>query len=334
MVAGADIYEVCKNGDDYIEAEFAKVYNKKVNGRVVNKGVAFPTSVSPNHFAGHIAPFDEKDSWKLEAGDVVKIDMGGHIDGYAVMVAHTVLIPGGEDDERKHKTIMAAWTAQQAAMRCVQVGKSSLDVSKYMNLAAEEYGCNMIQGVLSHQMKQHIVAGNNCILSKESPNEKVEEYIFQENDVFCIDVLVSSGEGKTRETEQKCTIYKRDPEVNYTLRTPKARQFISEVARRYPSMPFCLRAIEDPLVANIGKTEALRHGLIDPYPVLREKEGEFVAHFKYTVLMLPSGSKKVTGINKLGQDFPTVEIQNEELKELLAISLNPKKAKKQAKAKA
>lgn len=31
----------------------------------------------------------------LEEGDMVKIDMGAHIDGYIAVVAHTVVVGGG-----------------------------------------------------------------------------------------------------------------------------------------------------------------------------------------------------------------------------------------------
>jgi len=33
----------------------------------------------------------------------------------------------------------------------------------------------------------------------------------------------------------------------------------------------------------------VNHGLLTPYPVLHEKPGDFIAHIKFTVLLLPSG---------------------------------------------
>jgi hypothetical protein len=35
---------------------------------------------------------------------------------------------------------------------------------------------------------------------------------------------------------------------------------------------------------------------MEPYPVYFEKEGEFVAEFKYTVLLMPNGTMKITGL--------------------------------------
>jgi methionine aminopeptidase len=34
----------------------------------------------------------------------------------------------------------------------------------------------------------------------------------------------------------------------------------------------------------------VNHGLLTPYPVLQEKPGDFIAHIKFTVLLLPSGN--------------------------------------------
>ncbi|XP_076371768.1 proliferation-associated protein 2G4-like [Tachypleus tridentatus] len=60
-------------------------------------------------------------------------------------------------------------------------------------------------------------------------------------------------------------------------------------------MPFTLRALEDEKKARMGVVECVNHKLIEPFTVLYEKEGELVAQFKFTVLLMPSGSHKITG---------------------------------------
>merc|ERR1712060_845462 len=144
---------------------------------------------------------------------------------------------------------------------------------------------------------------------------------FELNEVYCIDVLMSTGEGKGKEAELRHTVYKRQVDANYILKTQKARQFISEVNKRFPALPFSLRAIEDEQVARVGVSEAKRHELLDEYPVLKEKEREVVAQFKFTVLLLPGGTKKITGLplGKLEKQVKSqCAVQDEELKKLLA----------------
>merc|ERR1712048_387496 len=186
-------------------------------------------------------------------------------------------------------------------------------------------------GVLSHQLKKHVIDGSRVIIGCETPEEKVDEFEFEMNEVYSIDVVMSTGEGKGKETELRSTVYKRAVETSYNLKTQKARQFISEVNRRFPALPFTLRAIEDESVARIGVSEAKRHELLDEFPVLKEKPDEFVAQFKFTVLLLPGGTKKITGLdfgNLKTSAVTSKEISDEGLKKLLATSANPKKAKK------
>merc|ERR1719213_885505 len=111
------------------------------------------------------------------------------------------------------------------------------------------------------------------------------------NEAYSIDVVVSSGEGKGRETEIRSTVFKRAVETNYVLKIQKARQFIHEVNKRFPTLPFTIRAWEDETIARVGVSEAKRHELLHEYPVTREREGEVLAQFKYTVLLLPGGTK-------------------------------------------
>merc|ERR1712039_936179 len=186
-----------------------------------------------------------------------------------------------------------------------------------------------VQGVLSHQLKKHVIDGNRVIIGAETPEERVDEFQFEGNEVYCMNILMSTGEGKSKESELRHTVYKRAVETSYNLKTQKARQFISEINRRFPALPFTLRAIEDEQVARVGVSEAKRHELLEEYPVLKEKPEEFTAQFKFTVLLLPGGTKKITGLAlNTAQVGSSLSVQNEELKKLLASSANPKKQKK------
>merc|ERR1712241_938564 len=215
--------------------------------------------------------------------------------------------------------IMAAWNAAEAALRLVQVRNTNTQVTDAFNRIAADFNCKPVQGVLSHQVKKHVIDGNRAIVGAPAEGEKFEEFEFEMNEVYCLDVVMSTGEGKPKESDFKCTVYKRAVEKTYNLKTQKARQFISEVNRRFPALPFTLRAIEDEQVARVGVVEAKRHELLDEYPVLKEKEGEVVAQFKFTLLLLPGGTKKITGL-PLGDLEKRVTsacvVQDEELKKL------------------
>lgn len=335
---GADIFELCKLGDDTIIEETGKVYNKRVKkddkdkeGKKVEKGIGFPTCVSVGEVAGHFSPL-KGESQVMKAGEVVKVDLGVQIDGFIAQAAHTIVVGGEEKvSDRRADVVRAAWTAAEAAVRMMQVGNKNSQVTEVMEKAAAEFKCSPVPGVLSHEVKRHVMDGQNCIISKESINDdqRVDEFTFEVNTAFTLDVMMSTGDGKCREKECRHTVYKRAQDQQYLLKTAKARQFIGEVNKRFPSLPFSLRNIEDEQCARVGVSEAKRHALLHEYPVLTERQGENIAQFKFTVLLLPGGTKKITGL-ALGQDAALVSehsVQDEALKKLLAQSIAPRKKK-------
>jgi curved DNA binding protein len=291
-IADADIYEICQKVDAFVEEQAGKLYNKGKNK--IDKGIAFPCCVTVNEFVGHFSPL-KPESTTLKNGDIAKIDLAVHIDGFVAAAAHTVLI--GEAvaaDDKRAKVVNSAWTAAEAILRCVQVGKTNAECTNVIRKCADEFGCNPVQGVLSHQTKKHIIDGTQAIINCENTDDKVDDFEFGLNEVYCLDLVMSSGEGKPKESELRTTVYKRALENNYVLKTQKARQFLAEVGKKFPTLPFSLRAFDE-TIGRVGVSEANRHELLHSYPILNEKPGEYVAHFKYTVLLLPGGTKKDYG---------------------------------------
>lgn len=134
--------------------------------------------------------------------------------------------------------------------------------------------------------------------------------------------------------DSKTTVYKKTAEV-YLLKLKASRTFFSIVEKSFGSMPFTLRAIEDEKNARLGVKECVNHKLLDPFTVLYEKDEEFVAQFKYTVLLLPNGTLKITGL-PFERDLYESEhsIVDDALNGLLHMAINPKTKKKNKKKKA
>lgn len=131
-----------------------------------------------------------------------------------------------------------------------------------------------------------MIDGNNAIIGKETPTQSVEDWTFVPGEVIGLDIYVSTGEGKPKLAEQRTTVFKREIQNTYNLKIQKSRALFSEISKRFPTLPFSLRAFEDQTGAKVGVRECIDHELIQAYPVLVEKEGEYVAHFKSTVIIL------------------------------------------------
>ncbi len=66
-----------------------------------------------------------------------------------------------------------------------------MQVSATLQQIAEAYGTSLVEGVLSHQLKQFVIDGNKCVLNKPTPDHRAEDGEFEENEVYGIDILVS-----------------------------------------------------------------------------------------------------------------------------------------------
>jgi len=331
LVAGKTVLEVCKFGDDLIVLQTAKYFKSKK----VEKGVAFPTCVSVNDVVCHNSPLESEEPVVLKAGDTVRVDLGVHMDGYIAQVAQTVVVKGEGDAAAVTgplaDAVVGAHTALEAAIRTVKPGAKNTDVTAVISKVAEAFGLNAVQGTLSHEIKRYVIDGSNVILQKEDTDNKADEFEFTVGDAFTLDVCLSSGEGKPKETGARTTVFKRAVDETYRLKMKSSRYVLNEVSKRFPTLPFTIRVLEDEKQARMGVVECVKHDLLHPYPVLCEKPEAHVGHFKATVLILPSGTVKITGASLPEGAFASDKTVPEDLAALLATGTGKKRRKKKKK---
>ncbi|KAK9127431.1 hypothetical protein Syun_016228 [Stephania yunnanensis] len=198
------------------------------------------------------------------------------------------------------------------------------NVTEAIQKVAAAYDCKIVEGVLSHQLKQFVIDGNKVVLSVSNPETRVDDAEFEENEVYAIDIVTSTGDGKPKLLDEKqTTVYKRAVDRNYHLKMKASRFIFSEISQKFPIMPFTARALEEKR-ARLGLVECVNHGLLQPYPVLHEKAGDLVAHIKFTVLLMPNGSDRITS-HGLQELQPTKTIEDPEIKSWLALGIKSKK---------
>lgn len=265
----------------------------------------------------------------LKDGDIVKIDLGVHIDGFIAVVGHTVIVGASKENKvtgRKADVIQAAYLASELAQRLVKAGNENFTVTDQIQKVAEAFQCKPVEGMLSHELKRNMIDGEKAIIQNPTDQQRRDhaKCEFSIYDVFAIDILMSTGNGQAKEKDTRTTIFKRT-ENTYNLKMKASRVFLNEVSNKYTSMPFTLRLFQDEKKAKMGLVECLKHGLVEPFSVFWEKEGEYVAQFKFTLLLMPNGGCRITE----GPFDPEVfqseySIQDEEIKALLATSTDEK----------
>ncbi|CAM9175858.1 unnamed protein product [Pylaiella littoralis] len=189
--------------------------------------------------------------------------------------------------------MLAAYYAAEVAAKTIKAGNTNTQVTEATKKVADAYGVKFVAGTQTEQITRYGIAGKTIALCSEG---KEKEVTFEANEVYGVNVLVSSGDGKVREQDLRTTVFKRNPNKSYQLKMKASRYVFNEVNNRFPSLPFSLRALEDEKQARLGVTECASHELLSSYPVMFAGRGSTVAHFRCTVLLLPSGTSKVTGV--------------------------------------
>lgn len=320
--------ELCEAGDALIVSEANKHFPKK---KQMLKGIAFPTCVSVNNVCGHFSPTQKDDKTVLAEGDLVKIDLGAHIDGYISTAAHTVIatdkpteVVGGKAAD----VVCAAYFASEAALHLLRAGGTNAQVTEILQKVATDFGVSVVEGVLSHNLRRYTLDGQKTILSKEAHDQHVELVKFEDFEAWTVDVMMSTGEGKPKLAETKSTVFKRVAGEKYNLKQASSREVLNFVQKNYETLAFNVRHVQGAIgpKALMGLKEMIDHNLLNEYPVLVEKNKELVAHFKFTVLITPTKTEK---LNQAPLPYVSSEkkVENADVNAAMAIPLVRKKEK-------
>lgn len=364
---GASATGLCYKGDEAVKLETEKLYSKKnKKNNKMKKGIAWPTCVSVNNIICHYSPVkaETTDDIILKKDDLVKIEIGSHVDGFPAFVAHTTVVGASADNKvtgEKADVMWAAYNAAEVAVRMLKPGTTNHQITEAIMKTTQAYGCKPIQNMASYNIVKDDVEGEKSILqnpiepnytkSKDSQNLEAttgkhvvnpallgEKQDIEVGDVWAIDVLASTGEGKVMSTDIKTTLYRRNPDGPETFlgSTKATQEVISQINKRFEFMTFSIRDFEPNVVrTRYGLKVPAEKEVITQYPVMKVKKDELVAQFKYTVLVINENSiRKVTGMPFQTDVYETEKtIDDKTIRDLLATSTS-KKAKKKNKNKA
>ena len=142
---------MCMLGNSRLVEETSKAFKKD---KKLVKGIAFPTCISVNNCICHFSLLTTEPDVTLANGDLVKIDLGAHIDGFIAVVAHTLVVGASGDSPvtgKKADAILAANLASEAALTLVKPGNKTYEVTETVSKIGEAFDCKPVEGMLSHQ---------------------------------------------------------------------------------------------------------------------------------------------------------------------------------------
>jgi len=261
----------------------------KVESKILEKGanLAFPVNISLNEIAAHFSP-RHNDTIIFNKGDLVKLDVGTHIDGYIADTATTI-----EVETSKYKDLIKS--ANDGLDAAIDMIKPGIDMSKLGKTVEEKiksYGYNPIDNLTGHSLEQYVLhAGKNVpsvndILNKSKP--KI-------GDVYAIEPFATNGQGHVVQGPGSniylCNITLRSK----LIRDNKAKMMFAKMMNEFKTLPFAERWSNKIFENNYTILRKLTfHGLIKHYPQLIEIKKGIVAQKEHTVIITENGCEVTT----------------------------------------
>ncbi len=279
-------------GNKFISTELTTVYKD-----IKNKGISFPLCLSVNDIAGYYIPNGSEQS--LNNGDILKIELGIHIDGFNAPICYTTIVSDSKINDKKKQDLLTAITdASKQIMEVMKPGNTNLDVAKILEDNAKKYNCYLpscniesnIPGEFSYQISQYVNDGNNddddeyvhnFILTKN--NDKfdfvMQESEFEKDDVYAIDILMSTQPKLT--DFGKCDIYKRDHKEKKLLKLDASKTTLNKFKNEY--FPISLANCDTKI--KMGIKECVNSKLIKGYPVVKCQNNGYICRVMFTVIV-------------------------------------------------
>ena len=254
-------------------AEFVEEAIKSKGGQP-----AFPCNISLDRIAAHYTPAPADPSTFGE--NMVKLDIGVHVDGYIADAAITVDLGGHA------KLVEASRAALDAALETIGPGIDTADIGKTIEETIAGYGYRPVYNLTGHGLSRYQAHDHPAI-----PNRAMEKgTVLKPGDVIAIEPFATDGPGRISEGPVN-EIYGLSG--SRPVRLPAARLLLKEIMDKYRTLPFARRWLKGDR-AEYALMQLLRSGAVHRYPVLWETEGALVSQAEHTVLILEDGCEVIT----------------------------------------
>ena len=259
---GAHRRDVAEEVERYIRAQGARP--------------AFPVNLSINDEAAHFTPAPE-DERRLQSGDVVKLDIGAHLDGAISDTAVTV-----EVGRQEHARLVAApRAALAAAEKELRAGVETAVLSRAIERAIHDLGFKPVENLTGHTIETYLLHAGKSI-----PNVTgMGTARLDAGEVVAIEPFATNGAGRIGNGPFGNILRFRE--------APAASRFpeLAVLFERFRTLPFCARWVEEPELRATLQRERKR---LQSYPVFVEEGHGWGAQAEHTLLVVEGGCELLT----------------------------------------
>jgi methionyl aminopeptidase len=231
---------------------------------------AFPCNISINEIASHYTPQDYLPCFRK--GDVVKLDVGVHIEGYIADTASTIEI--GTNDH--NLLIGSCEEALEKAIGYVKEKVETRHIGKIIEETIKQRGFNPIKDLTGHTVERYKLHAGVTI-----PNYKsFFSYTIKKDMVFAIEPFATYGRGNINNGKS----------FLFAINDRYKGDIAGEIREKFGPLPFTPRWIPDKDIKDIK-------GIREYFESI-ESDGKIVAQSEHTVIVNEEGCEVITRLGK------------------------------------
>lgn len=251
-------------------------------------GIGFPTGLSVNHVAAHYTP-NAGDKMVLNYEDVMKVDIGIHVNGHIVDSAFTLAF-----DEKYDPLLNAVKAATNAGIAAAGIDVRLTDIGSAVQEVMESYEIELdgkvhpikcIRNLNGHNIGRYeIHSGKTVPIVPNGDQTKMEE-----GETFAIETFGSTGAGYVI-GQGECSHYAKIIGEHDLSRVPaSAKSLLKTIDDNFGTLPWCRRYLDRTGADKylLALNQLVRAGIVEDYPPLVDTKGSYTAQYEHTLLLHP-----------------------------------------------
>lgn len=250
---------------------------EEVEGLIRSRGAkcAFPINICMNSQAAHYTPA-EKDPLRFARGDVVKLDVGVHVNGFIADTAATVEI----STSNWTSLIRASSEALDAALEMIVPGIEAGSIGAAIENTILAHGFRPVRNLTGHSMERNnLHAGVTVPNVASRDRSKLVSGMAVAIEPFATDGKGEVGDGKNGNIFRVVR--------KHGILSSGSNEFLDALIREFDHLPFASRwcaSIDKDYQSLLRKN--WMHRSVQGYPILSEVSSGMVSQAEHSIMIL------------------------------------------------
>jgi len=275
--------ELIKPGVSYLDVA------NKVESKIRSLGadISFPVNIAVNNLAAHYSPRHD-DKLAFKKNDLVKLDVGTHIDGYIADTAVTIQV----DTDKYDDLIKASSEGLDKAIKNIKPGMKLSNIGKLVEETISSFGFRPIDNLTGHSLNKFVLHSG---ISVPSVNDITNISKPKKDDVIAVEPFATDGKGHVVSGEGSNIYICNNSIKSRLIRDKRSRLLFHRFKKKFKTLPFAQRWVEesfgnsDLTLRKLGYLGFLRH-----YPQLFEQKNGMVSQKEHTLIITDDGCEVTT----------------------------------------